>query len=29
MPEIIEFSKRYDMPIVTINDIIKYKKENN
>lgn len=28
MPEIIEFSKKYDMPIVTINDIIKYKKEN-
>ena len=29
MPEIIEFSKKYDMPIVTINDIIRYKKENN
>lgn len=28
MPEIIEFSKRYNMPIVTINDIIKYKQED-
>lgn len=27
MPEIIEFSKKYDMPIVTINDIIQYVSE--
>jgi 3,4-dihydroxy 2-butanone 4-phosphate synthase len=29
MPRIIEFSKEKDLPIVTIQDIIKYKKENS
>lgn len=29
MPDIIEFSKEYSMPIVTIEDIIKYRKEKN
>ena len=28
MPEILEFSKKHDMPVVTINDIIKYKTDN-
>lgn len=27
MPEIIEFSKVHDMPVVTINDIIQYLSE--
>lgn len=27
IPRIIEFSKEYDMPVVTIQDIIQYKKE--
>ena len=27
MPRIIEFSEEHDMPVVTIQDIIKYKKE--
>ena len=29
MPEIIKFSQEHDMPVVTINDIIEYLKENN
>lgn len=29
MPRIIEFSKEKNLPIVTIEDIIKYKKENS
>ena len=29
MPDVIEFSKEHDMPVVTIEDIIKYRKENN
>lgn len=28
MPDVIEFSKEHDMPVVTIEDIIKYRKEN-
>jgi 3,4-dihydroxy 2-butanone 4-phosphate synthase len=29
MPDVIEFSKEHDMPVVTIEDIIKYRKDNN
>jgi 3,4-dihydroxy 2-butanone 4-phosphate synthase len=29
MPDVIEFSKEHDMPVVTIEDIIQYRKENN
>ena len=29
MPDVIEFSKEHDMPVVTIEDIITYRKENN
>ena len=29
MPDVIEFSKEHDMPVVTIEDIIKYRKEND
>jgi len=29
MPEVIAFSKEHNMPVVTIEDIIKYRKENN
>ena len=29
MPDVIEFSKEHDMPIVTIEDIIEYRKTNN
>ena len=29
MPDVIKFSKEHSMPIVTIEDIIKYRKENN
>lgn len=29
MPDVIKFSVEHDMPVVTIEDIIKYRKENN
>ena len=29
MPDVIEFSKEHDMPVVTIEDIITYRKDNN
>ncbi|MCQ2738026.1 MAG: 3,4-dihydroxy-2-butanone-4-phosphate synthase [archaeon] len=29
MPDVIKFSAEHDMPVVTIEDIIKYRKENN
>ena len=29
MPDVIEFSAEHDMPVVTIEDIIKYRKEND
>ncbi len=29
MPDVIEFSKEHDMPVVTIEDIIKYRQDNN
>ncbi|MBO7716099.1 MAG: 3,4-dihydroxy-2-butanone-4-phosphate synthase [Methanobrevibacter sp.] len=29
MPDVIEFSKEHDMPVVTIEDIITYRKEND
>jgi 3,4-dihydroxy 2-butanone 4-phosphate synthase len=29
MPDVIEFSKKHDMPVVTIEDIITYRKDNN
>ncbi len=29
MPDVIEFSKEHDMPVVTIEDIITYRKNNN
>ena len=29
MPDVIEFSKEHDMPVVTIEDIIQYRKEND
>lgn len=29
MPDVIEFSAEHDMPVVTIEDIIEYRKQNN
>jgi 3,4-dihydroxy 2-butanone 4-phosphate synthase len=29
MPDVIEFSAEHDMPVVTIEDIIQYRKEND